>query len=79
MAQCQVCDGYGKLPVSGQVKIETETYLDVGRRVWPAWWCRACGGSGVEHCCDGDRAQPQKCADREPNEGCGRGGKSAVS
>jgi hypothetical protein len=57
--KCDQCDGHGLLA-------EVE-----GRPPWPVWEarergsaaarpvpCPRCGGTGVSHCCEGDRCHP---------------------
>jgi hypothetical protein len=49
MDKCQACHGTGKL--TGRIG-EAE-------HVYPLLPCDVCGGCSWEHCCDGDRAQPE--------------------
>lgn len=58
MARCRPCQGTGKAPLVVVV-------YDGRRQViaWSGWPCDACDGSGWEHCCEGDCAQPESLAD----------------
>jgi hypothetical protein len=50
MARCRVCRGVGW----GKVWLPP----GMGRDLWCSHPCPECGGSGIEHCCEGLREQP---------------------
>jgi len=65
MARCQVCGGNGivvqpawLVPRGGGPGLKIP-------RMMP---CPACGGSAYEHCCEGDRAQPNETVYLTPSE-----------
>ena len=60
MARCRPCGGTGKLAFL------TVTPTGLIGVVGDAP-CPVCGGSGWEHCCEGDRAQPEPWS---PGEAC---------
>jgi hypothetical protein len=50
---CELCDGCGYVVAPG-VRPDDPT-----RRVWLKLPCGDCGGSGITHCCEGLREQPE--------------------
>jgi hypothetical protein len=50
---CELCDGCGYVLAPG-VRLDDPT-----RRLWLKLPCGDCGGSGITHCCEGLREQPE--------------------
>jgi hypothetical protein len=61
MAKCQTCQGLGRRYQYFKLRTDTGSVLtppplfDVQTVV-----CSDCGGTGIEHCCEGLREQPEK-------------------
>jgi hypothetical protein len=60
--RCERCQGTGLLSITPHGDIITYN----ANGLYAAAACSACGGSGVSHCCDGDRAEPCEPEKKEP-------------
>jgi hypothetical protein len=58
MARCQACQGLGRIEMVAHLS----PYSAV---IYREPVCRACGGSGLEHCCEGIREQPIRGASND--------------
>lgn len=51
--RCDTCKGLGKMAVARHAYS-----LPGAPLVWMTEPCPTCGGTGFDHCCSGDRAEP---------------------
>jgi hypothetical protein len=65
MAKCQTCRGTGRIWVSSYAVVARLPAIFVHEVTNASYSgeivvCPDCGGSGIEHCCEGLREQPEK-------------------
>lgn len=56
--RCEACGGVGKKLVD-RIVVEQRPWGELGTHVSQLEPCAACAGSGIAHCCEGEREQPE--------------------
>lgn len=56
--RCEACQGTGRVKAPSYPVPPPDRDHSIGLSIAPRFPCPTCGGSGIAHCCEGEREQP---------------------